>query len=110
MGFDGVTHRGSEMIDSFISKDGKITTLTNHSGGIQGGISNGQDITFRVAFKPVATLLREVRTVDKDGNATVLKAKGRHDPCVLPRAVPVVEAMAAITILDAWLANKTVKM
>ena len=110
MGFDGVTQRGSEMIDSFISKDGKITTLTNHSGGIQGGISNGQDITFRVAFKPVATLLREVRTVDKDGNATVLKAKGRHDPCVLPRAVPVVEAMAAITILDAWLANKTVKM
>ena len=110
MEFDGVTHRGSEMIDSFISKDGKITTLTNHSGGIQGGISNGQDITFRVAFKPVATLLREVRTVDKDGNATVLKAKGRHDPCVLPRAVPVVEAMAAITILDAWLANKTVKM
>lgn len=110
MGFDGVTHRGSEMIDSFISKDGKTTTLTNHSGGIQGGISNGQDITFRVAFKPVATLLREVRTVDKDGNATVLKAKGRHDPCVLPRAVPVVEAMAAITILDAWLANKTVKM
>lgn len=110
MGFDGVTHRGSEMIDSFISKDGKITTLTNHSGGIQGGISNGQDITFRVAFKPVATLLRKVRTVDKDGNATVLKAKGRHDPCVLPRAVPVVEAMAAITILDAWLANKTVKM
>ena len=110
MGFDGVTHRGSEMIDSFISKDGKITTLTNHSGGIQGGISNGQDITFRVAFKPVATLLREVLTVDKDGNATVLKAKGRHDPCVLPRAVPVVEAMAAITILDAWLANKTVKM
>lgn len=110
MGFDGVTHRGSEMIDFFISKDGKITTLTNHSGGIQGGISNGQDITFRVAFKPVATLLREVLTVDKDGNATVLKAKGRHDPCVLPRAVPVVEAMAAITILDAWLANKTVKM
>lgn len=110
MGFDGVTHRGSEMIDSFISKDGKITTLTNHSGGIQGGISNGQDITFRVAFKPVATLLREVQTVDKDGNATVLKAKGRHDPCVLPRAVPVVEAMAAITILDAWLANKAVKM
>lgn len=110
MGFDGVTHRGSEMIDSFISKDGKITTLTNHSGGIQGGISNGQDITFRVAFKPVATLLREVLTVNKDGNATVLKAKGRHDPCVLPRAVPVVEAMAAITILDAWLANKTVKM
>lgn len=110
MGFNGVTHRGSEMIDSFISKDGKITTLTNHSGGIQGGISNGQDITFRVAFKPVATLLREVLTVDKDGNATVLKAKGRHDPCVLPRAVPVVEAMAAITILDAWLANKTVKM
>ena len=84
----------------FIAKDGKITTQTNHSGGIQGGISNGQDIYFRVAFKPVATLLKEQQTVDKEGNATTFTAQGRHDPCVLPRAVPVVEAMAAITIFD----------
>lgn len=107
MGFDGCSSRGSEMIDNFISDNGEITTATNHSGGIQGGISNGQDIYFRVAFKPVATLLREVATVDKDGNPTVLKAKGRHDPCVLPRAVPVVEAMAACVILDAMLLNQT---
>ncbi|MGM9844011.1 MAG: chorismate synthase [Muribaculaceae bacterium] len=110
MGFEGACHRGSEMIDVFTAKDGKITTLTNNSGGIQGGISNGEDITFRVAFKPVATLLREVPTIDKDGNETILKARGRHDPCVLPRAVPIVEAMAAITILDAWLMNKAVTM
>lgn len=84
--------------------------LTNHSGGIQGGISNGQDIYFRVAFKPVATLLREQQTIDLEGNATTLKARGRHDPCVLPRAVPIVEAMAAMTILDAYLLNKTVKI
>lgn len=110
MGFSGVTHRGSEMIDIFTTQNGHIVTKTNNSGGIQGGISNGQDITFRVAFKPVATLLREIETIDKNGNQTVLKAKGRHDPCVLPRAVPIVEAMAAITILDAWLANKTVTL
>lgn len=100
-GFNGVTARGSEQNDIFVSQgsDG-ITTATNHSGGIQGGISNGQDIYFRVAFKPVATLLMEQNTVDIDGNPTTLTAKGRHDPCVLPRAVPVVEAMAAMTILD----------
>ena len=120
-GFEGVTQRGSEQNDVFVScrdtttdatdKSGKkITTLTNHSGGIQGGISNGQDIYFRVAFKPVATLLREQQTVDKDGNPTTFKAQGRHDPCVLPRAVPVVEAMAALVILDNLLLNKTVKM
>ena len=106
-GFDGVSQRGSEQNDIFLAKDGKITTATNHSGGIQGGISNGQDIYFRVAFKPVATLLREQNTVDIDGKATTLTAKGRHDPCVLPRAVPVVEAMAAMTILDYYLLNKT---
>lgn len=99
-GFAGVTARGSEQNDVFIAKDGKITTQTNHSGGIQGGISNGQDIYFRVAFKPVATLLKEQQTVDKEGNTTTFTAQGRHDPCVLPRAVPVVEAMAAITIFD----------
>ena len=108
MGFTGVGKRGSEMIDRFYADDaGNIKTSTNHSGGIQGGISNGEDIYFRVAFKPVATLLQEVETVDADGNKTLLKAKGRHDPCVLPRAVPIVEAMAAIVILDAYLMNKT---
>lgn len=110
MGFEGVENRGSQMLDTFINNDGTISTSSNHSGGIQGGISNGQDIYFRVAFKPVATLLREVETIDSDGNATILKARGRHDPCVLPRAVPIVEAMAAIVILDAYLANKTTHM
>jgi chorismate synthase len=87
-----------------------VTTRTNHSGGIQGGISNGQDIFFRVAFKPVATLLREQETVDIHGKATTLTARGRHDACVLPRAVPIVEAMTAMTILDAYLVYKTRKM
>ena len=99
-GFEGVTARGSEQNDLFSNENGRITTRTNHSGGIQGGISNGQDIYFRVAFKPVATILQEQATVDLEGNTTTLKAKGRHDPCVLPRAVPVVEAMAAMVILD----------
>lgn len=106
-GFDGVTSRGSEQNDIFYTdENGKIQTRTNHSGGIQGGLSNGQDIVFRVAFKPVATLLREQDTVDKDGNPTKLTVRGRHDPCVLPRAVPVVEAMAAMVILDEYLKNK----
>lgn len=113
-GFEMAKHRGSEVNDIFVPKDSKESdkpsVLTNHSGGIQGGISNGQDIYFRVAFKPVATLLREQQTVDLEGNATTLKARGRHDPCVLPRAVPIVEAMAAMTILDAYLLNKTVKI
>lgn len=107
-GFDGVTARGSQQNDVFVpGADGKIVTRTNHSGGIQGGISNGEDICFRVAFKPVATLLRPQATIDTDGNATQLEVKGRHDPCVLPRAVPVVEAMAAMVILDCYLVNKT---
>lgn len=110
MGFDGVGNRGSMMNDAFTSDNGKIHTSTNHSGGIQGGISNGEDIYFRVAFKPVATLLRDVDTVDASGNPTVLKAKGRHDPCVLPRAVPIVEAMAAMTVLDMYLLNKTTRL
>lgn len=110
-GFAGVTARGSEQNDVFVP-DGKggITTLTNHSGGIQGGLSNGQTIRFRVAFKPVATLLREQQTVDDRGQSTIVKARGRHDPCVLPRAVPIVEAMAAMTILDHLLLNRTVKL
>ena len=100
-GFAGVSMRGSEQNDVFVpTENGGITTTTNFSGGIQGGISNGQDIYFRVAFKPVATLLREQATVDLDGNPTIVKARGRHDACVLPRAVPIVEAMAAMVILD----------
>jgi len=114
-GFNGVSQRGSQQNDVFLPTHSSplttpLSTATNHSGGIQGGISNGQDIYFRVAFKPVATLLREQRTVDVAGRETTLTARGRHDPCVLPRAVPVVEAMAAMTILDAYLANKTVKL
>ena len=106
-GFACVNRRGSELNDIF--SEG-FHTLTNNSGGIQGGISNGEEIYFRVAFKPVATLLMEQPTVDKDGKPTTLTARGRHDPCVLPRAVPVVEAMAAMTILDYYLLSKTVKM
>ena len=101
-GFEGVTARGSEQNDIFIpaSEDSSNpSTKTNHSGGIQGGISNGQDIYFRVAFKPVATILTQQDTIDMEGNPTTLKAQGRHDPCVLPRAVPVVEAMAAMKIV-----------
>lgn len=109
-GFAGVTARGSQQNDLFKCVDGKITTATNHSGGIQGGISNGQDIHFRVAFKPVATILTEQPTVGKDGTPTLLTVKGRHDPCVLPRAVPIVEAMAAITILDAYLCGKAARL
>lgn len=109
-GFDGVGQKGSEQNDIFFSDNGKISTRTNHSGGIQGGISNGQDIYFRVLFKPVATQLRRQPTVTRLGEETELEMKGRHDPCVLPRAVPVVEAMAAMTILDHYLLNETVKL
>ena len=106
-GFASACYRGSERNDRFFNDNGKINTHTNHSGGIQGGISNGQDIYFRVAFKPVATLLMEQETVNKEGEETILKAKGRHDPCVLPRAVPIVESMAAMTILDYLLIQQT---
>ncbi len=105
-GFKGLKMRGSEQNDVFYNQHGLIKTRTNHSGGIQGGISNGQDIYFRVAFKPVATVLMEQHTVNIDGVDTTLKAKGRHDPCVLPRAVPIVEAMTAMTILDYYLIDK----
>lgn len=110
MGFAGVSLRGSQTIDNFVSHDNAIHTASNHSGGIQGGISNGEDIYFRVAFKPVATLLREVTTVNDEGHATSLKARGRHDPCVVPRAVPIVEAMAAMVILDAMLIDNAPKI
>ena len=109
-GFAGSSWRGSQQNDVFIPSSEKqqahgIKTKTNHSGGIQGGISNGEDIYFRVAFKPVATLLMEQETVNKEGEATKIDVHGRHDPCVLPRAVPIVEAMAAMTILDALLVD-----
>lgn len=110
-GFAGVAERGSQQNDVFVpTPDGNITTRTNNSGGVQGGISNGQDIYFRVAFKPVATILKDQQTVDKNGNAVLFRARGRHDACVLPRAVPIVEAMAAITILDLYMLNKCKKI
>ena len=102
-GFNAAFGRGSQQNDIFYNDNGVITTRTNNSGGIQGGISNGNDIYFRVAFKPVATILMEQPTVSPDGQETVVKARGRHDPCVVPRAVPVVEAMAALVLLDHYL-------
>ena len=109
-GFKGLKMKGSEQNDVFYNNAGRITTRTNHSGGIQGGISNGQDIYFRVAFKPVATVLMEQHTVNANGIDTTLKARGRHDPCVLPRAVPIVEAMAAMIILDYYLIDRTTQL
>lgn len=109
-GFGSMDLKGSQQNDLFYNENGNIALRTNHSGGIQGGISNGEDIYFRVAFKPVATVLMEQSTVDKEGNETVLKARGRHDPCVLPRAVPIVEAMAAMTLLDYYLLGKVSRM
>ena len=100
-GFDGTRLKGSEHNDSFIpAEDGRLRTSTNNSGGIQGGISNGESIVIRVAFKPTATIRKEQQTVDSEGKATTLAAKGRHDPCVLPRAVPMVEAMVALVLAD----------
>ena len=107
-GFACVNKRGSELNDLFTTLDGQVVTETNHSGGVQGGVSNGQDIYFRVAFKPVATILQEQPTVDLEGEPVTMKARGRHDPCVLPRAVPIVEAMAAMVVLDHLLLQKTV--
>ena len=124
-GFKGLKQKGSEQNDVFYNNNGRIETRTNHSGGsryvryccrthhsggIQGGISNGQDIYFRVAFKPVATVLMEQHTVNIDGVDTTLKARGRHDPCVLPRAVPIVEAMTAMTLLDYYLIDRTTQL
>ena len=106
-GFCGARMKGSEHNDLF-NEDG--TTQSNLSGGIQGGISNGMDIYFRVAFKPVATLMQKQQTINSDGEKLEIKGKGRHDPCVVPRAVPIVEAMAALTIADFWLANKLSKL
>jgi chorismate synthase len=106
-GFDSVAKKGSELNDVF-NEDG--TTKSNHSGGIQGGISNGMPITFRVAFKPVATLMQKQESINRNGAKIELEGKGRHDPCVVPRAVPIVEAMAAIVILDFYLRNKSIHL
>lgn len=109
-GFAGTELLGSQHNDLFFSKEGAIRTRTNLSGGIQGGISNGMDIYFNVAFKPIATIMRDQESVDKDGNPAVVSGKGRHDPCVLPRAVPIVEAMAALTITDHLLRQRANKL
>ncbi|MBA3972131.1 MAG: chorismate synthase [Bacteroidetes bacterium] len=109
-GFEGVKMNGSQHNDVFTSQDGTISTKTNHSGGIQGGISNGEDIYFKVAFKPVATIMQKQDTVDSKGDVSEIMGKGRHDPCVLPRAVPIVEAMAALVLVDHILRNKSSKI
>ncbi len=102
-GFAGASLKGSQHNDIYVNKRGKVGTLTNRSGGIQGGISNGEEIVFRVAFKPTATILQAQPTVDLRGAVTELKARGRHDPCVVPRAVVIVEAMAALVLVDHWM-------
>ena len=106
----GTYMRGSEHNDPFVKEGGSITTSSNRSGGIQGGISNGSDIEMEVGFKPVATIMHDQNSVDKDGKEAVVKGKGRHDPCVLPRAVPIVEAMAALTIADHLLRSRVNQM
>lgn len=109
-GFSGVTQKGSEHNDEFYIDNKKVKTKTNNSGGIQGGISNGQDIFFNVAFKPIATIMQKQQTIDANFNETSISGKGRHDPCVLPRAVPIVEAMTAMVIVDHLLLNRTSKL
>jgi chorismate synthase len=106
-GFAGATRKGSAHNDLY-NEDG--TTKTNYSGGVQGGISNGMDIYFNVAFKPVATIMQNQETIDKKGDKVVMEGKGRHDPCVVPRAVPIVEAMAALVLADFSLRNKNAKI
>jgi len=110
-GFDGVALRGSAHNDVIVKKeDGSIRTLTNHSGGIQGGISNGEPIYFRVGFKPVATIMMDQDSVNESGDKITVSGKGRHDPCVVPRAVPIVEAMAALVLVDFYLRNQVIQM
>jgi len=108
-GFESVTLKGSEMNDVFHKKAGKIETITNYSGGIQGGISNGMPIYFNVAFKPVSSIKTIQKSVDNKGKSVTLKIEGRHDPCVVPRAVPIVESMAALVIVDFLLLNRTIQ-
>lgn len=105
-GFEGIKLRGSAHNDAFYQDGDRVRTRTNLSGGVQGGISNGEDIYFNVAFKPVATIMQDQESVDKDGNTVLVSGKGRHDPCVVPRAVPIVEAMAAVVLADFWLRAK----
>jgi chorismate synthase len=109
-GFEGVRMRGSEHNDAFYKEGERIRTRTNHSGGIQGGISNGEDIYFRVAFKPVATIMQDQESVNEAGESTTVSGKGRHDPCVVPRAVPIVEAMCALVLADFLLLNRLSKL
>jgi chorismate synthase len=109
-GFEGIVLRGSHHNDEFYNDGNKIRTRTNHSGGVQGGISNGEDIYFNVAFKPVATIMQDQQSVDKSGNEVIVSGKGRHDPCVVPRAVPIVEAMAALVMADFLLIARTSKI
>lgn len=109
-GFEGVAMRGSQHNDEFTNEAGRIRTKTNHSGGIQGGISNGEDVYFRVAFKPVATIMQDQESVNEAGESITVSGKGRHDPCVVPRAVPIVEAMAALVITDFYLRNETIRL
>lgn len=109
-GFEGIKMKGSEHNDEFFIEGNSVRTKSNHSGGIQGGISNGEDIYFNVAFKPVATIMQDQDSVDKAGKSTKVSGKGRHDPCVVPRAVPIVEAMAALVIADHYLLARTNKL
>lgn len=109
-GFEGVKLHGSQHNDEFYNEGGKVKTKTNHSGGIQGGISNGEDIYFNIAFKPVATIMQDQQSVDKEGNEVTVSGKGRHDPCVVPRAVPIVESMAALVMADFLLRSRASKL
>ena len=109
-GFSGTLMRGSQHNDTFVAKEGGVGTATNHSGGIQGGISNGEDIVLRIAFKPVATIAQEQGTVNEDGIPVTVKGKGRHDPCVLPRAVPLVEAMVLLVLADHALRQRAARV
>ena len=109
-GFAGARLKGSEHNDAFVQEGARVRTVTNRSGGVQGGISNGEDIVFRVAFKPVATIAQKQQTVSVTGEAAELKARGRHDPCVLPRAVPMVEAMTRLVLVDHWLRQRAIEV
>ncbi|MGB1031408.1 MAG: chorismate synthase, partial [Flavobacteriales bacterium] len=109
-GFEGSRMLGTEHNDQFVQTEQGVETLSNHSGGIQGGISNGADINMNIAFKPVATIMQAQESIDKDGNVVEVQGKGRHDPCVLPRAVPIVEAMARLVLADHFLRSKTSKI
>ena len=109
-GFEGIKMNGSDHNDSFYMEGEKVRTLTNRSGGIQGGISNGEDIYFNVAFKPVATIMQDQKSVDNAGNEVTVSGKGRHDPCVVPRAVSIVEAMSALVIADFYFISRTNKL